>query len=84
MPSLPDPLAAAALVAAALLAASAPELGSPSIVPFGVVIGGLIGAAIGRARGVHRDRTREIAENWAFAFGLLSVALYLVTLLTSV
>jgi hypothetical protein len=49
-------------------------------VVFAAGVGGLLGTALGRARRVPRERVREIAENWAFAGGILGAVAYLLTL----
>lgn len=84
MPSSLDPIPPLALAVVAVLVSTLPDPGSPTIVPLGVVAGGLIGAAVGRARRVGRNRTREIAENWGFAFGVLAAAVYLIALLAGI
>ena len=66
------------------MAAAVPDLSSPAIIPFALAAGGLVGAAVGRARGLERERVREIAENWAFAAGLLAAVAYLVALAAGV
>jgi hypothetical protein len=38
-----------------------------------------LGTAIGRARRAARERVREIAENWAFAGGIVGAVAYLLT-----
>jgi hypothetical protein len=69
-----------AALAAAVLAVSLPSLGQPTFFVFAAAVGALIGTAIGRARRHPRERIREIAENWSFAFGLIGLALYLAAL----
>lgn len=61
-----------------------PDFRSPSIISLLAAIGGLIGAAIGRARGVDRNRMREIAENWAFFSGGFAAIVYIGSILTGV
>lgn len=61
-----------------------PDYRSPSIIPLFAAVGGLIGAAIGRARGVDRDRMREIVENWAFFFGALAAVAYIASIVTGI
>jgi threonine dehydrogenase-like Zn-dependent dehydrogenase len=73
-------LASALAVALAIvLAASLPDPSEPTIIVFGAGLGGLLGTAIGRARRAARERVREIAENWAFAGGIVGAVAYLLT-----
>jgi hypothetical protein len=68
------------VLAAGVLAASLPDLGQPTFFVFAAAVGALIGTAIGRWRHQPRERIRQIAENWSFAFGLVGLALYLAAL----
>jgi len=79
-----DPLAVVVVLGAAALAVSAPDPTAPTIVPLAIAVGGLIGAAVGRFRRLPRPATREITENWAFAFGIAALVIYVLLLVLGV
>jgi hypothetical protein len=78
-----DPINPLTVVAAALLAviiASLPDMSSPGIVPFGMVLGGFLGAASARARRLSAADVRNAAEAGAFFGTAIGLTLYLIAL----
>lgn len=71
---------AASAAAVVVIAAALPDPREPTFIVFAGAVGALIGATIGRLRRSDRERTREIAENWAYAATLVAVGAYLVLL----
>ena len=65
------------VVVIAATAARLPDLTDPSVIPLMIALGGLIGAGIGRLRGWPRADVRDLAERWAFAFGVIACLTYL-------
>ena len=58
-------------------AAVPPDPGAPGSVVIWGAFGAFVGALIATARGLSRERTREVAENWAFAATAAALVAYL-------
>jgi hypothetical protein len=66
------------------IVAALPDPREPSFILFAGATGAVVGATVGRFRGVGRERTREIAENWAYTTTLIAGAVYVVLLAAGV
>ena len=64
--------------------AALPDPREPGFVVLVGGLGALAGATIGRLRGVGHERTRRIAENWAWAMALLAAVVYVTLLIVGV
>lgn len=65
------------------LAASAPDLGSPTTIPVLGFVGAFLGAAYARRLQMDRSEVREHAEDWGFVATGFAIVFYLFGLITN-
>ena len=63
-----------------MITAALPDTSQPSFVLFTAALGAFIGATIGRFRRVEREAVRVYAENWAYAFTVVALLVYVARL----